>query len=78
MLLPLGLALIALSVTMKKPSLSSLVPDPAHLPETFADGLSLPQILIFDLDYTLWPFWVDTHVTAPLKPKDGGASSVDR
>ena len=22
--------------------------------------------LIFDLDYTIWPFWVDTHITPPF------------
>ncbi|KOC67394.1 Magnesium-dependent phosphatase 1 [Habropoda laboriosa] len=34
-----------------------------------------PKIIIFDLDYTLWPFWVDTNVTPPFKKK--GSNVVD-
>ncbi|XP_068698750.1 magnesium-dependent phosphatase 1-like isoform X1 [Montipora foliosa] len=36
-----------------------------------------PKLIVFDLDFTLWPFWVDTHVTVPFTRKSNG-SVVDR
>ncbi|WFD30191.1 protein-tyrosine-phosphatase [Malassezia sp. CBS 17886] len=36
----------------------------------------LPRLVAFDLDYTLWPLWVDTHVDPPLRRVSGRVNEL--
>lgn len=31
-----------------------------------------PKLIVFDLDYTLWPYWCDTHIDPPFKMSNDG------
>ncbi|KAE8250151.1 hypothetical protein A4X13_0g4927 [Tilletia indica] len=53
--------------------------DPVALNASFEElkhSGPLPSLFVFDLDYTLWPAWVDTHVDPPLKRRNDDLNKV--
>lgn len=57
---------------------SARLPPAADILSILNDSQALPKLVVFDLDFTLWPFWVDTHVRTPIKADQGGTTVHDR
>ncbi|KAJ8092064.1 hypothetical protein PM082_024304 [Marasmius tenuissimus] len=39
-------------------------------------AVKMPELVVFDLDYTLWPMFIDVHVTGPLRREANVANEI--